>query len=54
MITIQELMLIKQAVSSTALENGWDKEKEEQMFQEAVAYLIKLQVKTSKKKRHNQ
>ena len=54
MITTQELMLVKQAVSNSAIENGWDKEYEEKMFHEAVGYLISLQVKTSKKKRHKQ
>jgi hypothetical protein len=52
MITTQELMLIKEAVSSTALENGWDKAKEEEMFHQTVAELIKSQVKINKKKRH--
>lgn len=52
MITTKELMLIKEAVSSTALENGWDKAKEEEMFHQTVAELIKSQVKTSRKKRH--
>ena len=47
-------MLVKQAVSSSALENGWDKEYEEKMFHETVAEIIKSQVKTTKKKRHKQ
>lgn len=54
MITIQELMLIKEAVSTTALEKGWDKQKEEEMFHEAVLAMIKEQTRVSKKKRHRQ
>jgi hypothetical protein len=47
-------MMLKEAISSTALENGWDKEKEQEMFNQAVFEIIKLQTKTSKKKRHKQ
>jgi hypothetical protein len=36
MITIQELMLIKEGISSLAIENEWDKEKQEKLFYEAV------------------
>ena len=53
-MTTQELMLVKEAVSSTALEKGWDKEYEEKMFHETVAEIIKAQVKVTKKKRHKQ
>ncbi len=40
MISTMELMMIKEAVSTTAIENGWDKEKEKEMFDQAVSFLI--------------
>ena len=52
--TTIDLMMIREAVSTTALENGWDKDKESEMFNQAVAELIKSSVKVNKKKRHNQ
>lgn len=51
-ITMEELMMIRQAVSTVALENDWDKAKEEDMFHQTVAEVIKSQVKISRKKRH--
>jgi len=40
MISTMELMMIKEAVSTTALEKGWDKEKEQEMFDQAIAFII--------------
>ena len=48
MITTQEIMLVKEAVSSTALENGWGKEKESEMFDQAINYLLELRLKFNK------
>lgn len=45
MITTQEILMVKEAVSSTALENGWDKEKESEMFDQAINYLLELRLK---------
>lgn len=47
-------MQIYQAVSTTALENNWDKEKQQEVFNQTVAEIIKSQVKVNRKKRHNQ
>lgn len=54
MITMDELMMIRQAVSTVALEKGWDESKQQELFNEAVAEIIKSRVKVNKKKRHKQ
>lgn len=54
MLTILDIMTIRQAVSTTALENGWDEAKQQELFNQTVAELIKSQVKLNKKKRHKQ
>ena len=52
MITIAEIMMIREAVASTALENGWDKEKQSEVFNQTVFEILKARTKVSKKKRH--
>lgn len=52
--TTIDLMMIREAVSTNALENGWDKDKEIAMFHQAVAESINSSVKANKKKRHRQ
>jgi len=47
---MEELILIKEAIASTALAKGWDKETQDKMFHEVVAQLIKD--KTPKRKNH--
>jgi hypothetical protein len=47
-------MQIHQAISTTALENNWDEAKQQEVFNQTVAELIKSQVKVNKKKRHKQ
>ena len=54
MLTSLDIMSIHQAVSTTALENGWDEAKRQEVFNQTVSELIKSQVKVSKKKRHRQ
>lgn len=54
MLTGLDIMSIHQAVSTTALENGWDEAKRQEVFNQTVSELIKSQVKVSKKKRHRQ
>ena len=54
MLSTTEIMLVRNAVSNSALENGWDTAKEEEMFHAAVGHLIELQTRISKKKRHRQ
>lgn len=41
-ISTQEILLIKHAISSCALENGWDKAKEEELFNQAMNYILEL------------
>ena len=53
-LTSLDIMTIHQAVSTTALENGWDQTKQQEVFNRTIAELIKSQVKVSKKKRHRQ
>lgn len=36
-----EIMMIKEAISSTALENSWGKEKEQEMFDLTIESIIK-------------
>ena len=40
MISTTDLMMLKEAVSSAALENGWDKEKEQEMFDSCLNILL--------------
>lgn len=54
MITMTELMMIRQAVSTVALEKDLNKDQEQELFNEAVAEIIKSRTKVSKKKRHKQ
>lgn len=42
MISTQTIMLIQQAVSNCALENNWNKEKEDQMVDQTISYLLGL------------
>ena len=35
-----DLMLVREAVASTALENGWDAEEQQRVFNETVFKLI--------------
>lgn len=51
---MDEIIMIRQAVSTVALEKGWDDQKQQELFNEAVAEVIKSRTKVSKKKRHNQ
>jgi len=53
-ISMDELMMIRQAVSTVALENEWDEAKQQELFNEAVSEIIKSRTKISKKKRHKQ
>lgn len=53
-LTSLDIITIHQAVSTTALENGWDETKQQEVFSQTIAELIKSQVKVSKKKRHKQ
>lgn len=41
MISTMEIMMIKEAISSTALENNWGKEKEQEMFDLTIESIIK-------------
>jgi hypothetical protein len=54
MLSTTEIMLVRNAVSTSALENDWDAEKEQEMFHAAIGHLIELQTHVSKKKRHKQ
>jgi hypothetical protein len=54
MPTIGDIMMIREAVSNTALENGWDKEKEIEVFNQTVLEIVKASVKVNRKKRHKQ
>lgn len=54
MLSSTEIMLVRQAVSNSALENDWDADKEQEMFNSAIGHLIELQTHISKKKRHRQ
>jgi hypothetical protein len=53
-ITMNELIMIKQAVSTVALENEWDDAKQQELFNGAVSEIIKSRTRVSKKKRHRQ
>lgn len=53
-ISMEELVMIKQAVSTVAFENEWNEEKQQELFHEAVSKIIESRVKVSKKKRHRQ
>lgn len=43
MVDITQIMLLKEAVATTALEHGWDKEKQNEMFEKALAHLVYLE-----------
>jgi hypothetical protein len=53
MITTDEIIMIKQAISTIALENNWDKAKQKELFNEAVSEIVKHRTKSNKKKRSN-
>jgi hypothetical protein len=50
---MEEIILIKESVATTALEEGWDKEKQDEMFHEAVAEAIKSTVSNRKNHKKN-
>lgn len=53
-ISTWEILAIREAISSTALENGWDKKTELEMFNKTVNDIVEFRVKADRKKRRDE